>query len=202
MPDSHDVVSPGSAGAAPHRETVSDDDLMVGVMTGCATAFGVLYGRYSARAHRLARSVCRDHGHADEAVQEAFASIWRTRASYEPQAGKVASWVLTIVRYRAIDVARRNRGHVTHRAREDSLHALQAPGAVAAHVEQRVMARDMRGLVDLLPDPQREAISLAFYRELTHTEIAVRLGIPLGTVKGRVRLGLTRLRGDAHHVVA
>jgi len=181
---------------------MSDDDVMVDVMTGSATAFGVLYCRYCERAHRVARAVCRDEGYADEAVQEAFASIWRTRTSYERRAGKVAPWVLTIVRYRAIDVARRNGAHATHRARADVLQVLPARDGVAEQVEERAVAREMMGLVGRLPDAQREAISLAFYGELTHTEIADYLGVPIGTVKGRIRLGLQRLRGDAHRVAA
>lgn len=181
---------------------MSDDDLMVDVKSGCATAFGVLYRRYSGQAHRVARSVCRDDGHADEAVQEAFASIWKTRMSYQHEAGAVAPWVLTIVRYRAIDIARRNGPHARRRAGEEGLHVLHAPDVVAEQVHERGLAREMRGLVALLPEPQREAIALAFYRGLTHTEIAVHLGVSVGTVKGRVRLGLQRLRGDAHRVAA
>lgn len=175
---------------------------MADVKSGCATAFGVLYGRYRERAHRVARSVCREDGHADEAVQEAFASIWRTRTAYERQVGKVAPWVLTIVRYRAIDIARRDGPHATRRARADGLYVLQAPDGVVDQVEGRATARDLRDLVDRLPDAQREAIALAFYRGLTHTEIAAHLSVPIGTVKSRIRLGLQRLRGDAHHIVA
>lgn len=69
-------------------------------------------------------------------------------------------------------------------------------------MEKRVLASDMRGLVELLHNAQREAISLAFYGELTHAEVAAHLGVPVGTVKGRIRLGLQRLRGDAHRVAA
>jgi len=170
---------------------------MVGVRSGSTAAFGVLYSRYTDRAHRVARSVCRDDGRADEAVQEAFASIWKTRTSYQRQVGKVAPWVLTIVRYRAIDVARRNGPHEMHRAAADGLHLLQASECVAEQVEECTRARELRRSIDLLPDPQREAISLAFYRGLSHSEIAAQLGVPVGTVKGRVRLGLQRLRGDA-----
>lgn len=170
---------------------------MFEVQGGCATAFGLLYRRYSDRAHGVARSVCRDNGRADEAVQEAFASIWKTRTSYQSQAGSVAGWVLTIVRYRAIDVARRNGPHELHRAGEYRLRVLHAPDTVPEQVERRALAQDVRGFVDLLPDAQREVISLAFYRGLTHTEIADFLAIPVGTVKSRIRLGLQRLRRDA-----
>jgi RNA polymerase sigma-70 factor (ECF subfamily) len=175
---------------------------MAEVQAGCATAFGVLYRRYGGRAHGVARSVCRDHGRADEAVQEAFASIWKTRTSYERQAGKVAPWLLTIVRHRAIDVARRNGPYEMHRAGADYLSVLHAPGGVAEEVERRAVAHESRGFVDLLPHTQREAISLAFYRGLTHSEIAARLGVPVGTVKGRICLGLQRLGGDAAYVAA
>jgi len=181
---------------------MSDDAVMVDVQAGCTTAFGVLYGRFSDRAQRVARSVCRDDGRAEEAVQEAFASIWKTRASYERRVGTVAPWVLTIVRYRAIDVARRNRPHECHRARAEGMYLLRAHEVVAEQVEQRAQADDLRRLVGLLPEVQREAIALSFYHGLSHAEIAAQLGIPPGTVKGRIRLGLQRLRADAQRLAA
>jgi RNA polymerase sigma-70 factor (ECF subfamily) len=165
-------------------------------------AFGVLYARYYERAYRVARSVCRDDGRAEEAVQEAFISIWRTRRTYEMQEGKVAAWVLTVARYRAIDVTRRNGLHAVHRASDDTLHAVRAPHCVVEQVVARAEASELRRLLARLPDVQREVIMLAFYGQLTHSEIAARLNLPAGTVKGRMRLGLQRLRGDIEHIVS
>jgi RNA polymerase sigma-70 factor (ECF subfamily) len=179
---------------------VSDDDVMVCVKAGSVGALGVLYGRYRDRAYRVAWSVCRDAGRAEEAVQEAFISIWKARMTYDPQVGKVAAWVLTVVRYRAIDIARRNARHAEHRVSEDILRAARGPNNVAEQVEDRAQARGVLSLLAGLPDAQREVITLAFYGELTHSEIASYLGLPAGTVKGRMRLGLQRLRGELESV--
>ena len=84
---------------------------MANVKAGSVDALGVLYDRYCDRAYRIARSVCRDDGHAQEAVRETFIAIWTTRGTYQQQRGKVAAWVLTIARHRAIDIARRNQPH-------------------------------------------------------------------------------------------
>jgi RNA polymerase sigma-70 factor (ECF subfamily) len=185
------VCEPAAALAA-----VSDDDVMACVQAGSVVAFGVLYDRYCDQAYRIAWSVCRDDGRAEEAVQEAFGSIWKTRATYEPQIGKVAPWVLTVARYRAIDIARSNGRHVANRASDDVLHTIRAPDSIADEVVAGAQARDLLRLLAELPDAQQEVITLAFYGQLTHSEIAAHLGLPAGTVKGRMRLGLQRLRGD------
>ncbi len=182
---------------ARHREAASDDDIMRDVKAGSASAFEVLYDRYGAHAFRVARSVCRDDGRAQEAVQEAFCSIWRTRTAYRREDGGCAPWLLTIVRCRAIDVARRHGRHSALRAAEQHVLGVPAPLCVAERVEEYARRDELRALVAALPEAQQVAVTLAFYGELTHVEIAEQLGVPLGTVKGRVRLGLQRLRGDA-----
>lgn len=175
---------------------------MADVKAGSVAAFDVLYGRYRARAHGVARSVCRDDGRAQEAVQEAFSSIWSTRTAYDARIGKVAPWVLTVVRYRAIDVARRHGPHAALRAAEDGIHVPQASEDVTELVEQRLHAQELRSALARLPEPQREVLALAFYGELSHAEIAAHLDLPTGTVKGRARLGLQRLRGELGRAAA
>lgn len=141
--------------------------------------------------------VCRDHGRAEDAVQEAFISLWHSRASYRPDRGPVAAWLLTLVRHRAIDLARRNDKHAARRASEDRLDAHPAtddPDDVAATVARRADAGHLQALLSQLPAPQREVIQLAIYSQLTHSEIAEHLDVPAGTVKGRMRLGLEKLR--------
>ncbi|MDP8910346.1 MAG: sigma-70 family RNA polymerase sigma factor [Chloroflexota bacterium] len=173
---------------------ISDDEVMAAVKTGSANAFAVLYDRYYTPAYRIAWSVCRDNGRAEEAVQEAFAAVWTTRGSYESQVGRVAPWVLTIARYRAIDIARRNGHDCAHQTTDDRLDGLRersdVPSLAAAHAQ----THHILSLLAQLPDTQREVITLAFYGQQTHTEIAAYLELPEGTVKGRVRLGLERLR--------
>jgi len=174
---------------------ISDDAVMAAVKRGSSDAFGVLYDRYQAPAYRIARSVCRDSGRAEEAVQETFTAIWKNRGKFESQVGKVAPWVLTVARHRAIDVARRNGRDWALQAHDDVLDrqglAVDVPSQAAAHAQ----ARHVLDLVAQLPHAQREVITLAFYGQLSHTEIAAYLDIPTGTVKGRMRLGLQRLRG-------
>ena len=178
------------------RRAVSDAELMEEIIAGSADAFEELYDRYSARAFRIARSVCRDYGAAEDAVQEAFVSIFKNRASYQSHRGTVAAWVLMVALSRAIDVSRVRAKHATRRARDDALTVLPEPGDVMEQAGARIDATPVRIALAALPEEQREAITLAYYGELTHTEIAEHLGIPFGTVKGRIRLGLNKLRLD------
>jgi RNA polymerase sigma-70 factor (ECF subfamily) len=178
-----------------------DHELMAAIKTGSVDALGTLYARYCTPAYRIARSICRDDGRAEEAVQETFISIWKTRASYEQQRGAVAAWVLTIARHRAIDIARRDQRHTAHRAGDEHLDTVPAAGNVAEFVGRQVQTRNLHEQLMRLPDAQREVITLAFYGQLTHTEIAEHLQLPAGTVKGRMRLGLRRLRRDVPPVV-
>jgi RNA polymerase sigma-70 factor (ECF subfamily) len=175
---------------------ISDEQVMAGVKAGSANAFGVLYDRYHERAYRIARVVCRDNGRAEEAVQETFTSIWKTRTTYQSEAGNVAPWVLTVARYRAIDIARRNGRDAAHQTTDDILYAVSAPSDVPEQAASNAQTRHVLSLLAQLPEAQREVITLAFYGELSHTEIATHLGLPTGTVKGRMRLGLQRLRAD------
>jgi len=191
-----------SASTDAARGAGDDNEVMADVKVGSVDALGVLYDRYCDRAYRIARSVCGDDGRAQEAVQETFISIWATRDSYEQQRGRVAAWVLSIARHHAIDIARRNAPHAAHRASDERLHTLPAPANVAELVAGRADAHDLQRLLAQLPAAQREVITLAFYGQLTHTEIAEHLHLPAGTVKGRMRLGLQRLRGDIDRVAS
>lgn len=173
--------------------TVTDSQLMGEVSSASVEAFAELYDRYCDRAYRVAFSVCRDDGRAQDAVQEAFLSVWKTRSSYRPDQGTVAAWLLTVVRYRAIDLVRRNANHATYRANEDELDSLRSPDDVCEKVIQREAADRLQASLALLPDVQQEVITLAFYGQLSHAEIASRIHLPAGTVKGRMRLGLQKL---------
>jgi RNA polymerase sigma-70 factor, ECF subfamily len=186
-----------SARAARVPSSVHDDaELMKQVQSGSTDAFEQLYDRYRLRSYRVARSVCGDEGRTEDAVQEAFISIWRNRHSYTPQRGTVAAWLLHVVQYRAIDLARSNARHASRRAGENVIYLLPAPGDLADRIIDHHGAADLQAKLRQLPEAQREVIVLAYYGELTHTEIANHLALPAGTVKGRMRLGLQNLRAE------
>jgi RNA polymerase sigma-70 factor (ECF subfamily) len=172
---------------------IGDAVIMAGVQAGSIAAFATLHDRYRDRVHRVARSVCRDEGRAQEAMQETFISVWRSRGTYVHR-GDLAPWILMIARHRAIDVARRNRPHAAHRSDESKLRTVSAPGDVVDDVINDAAKRVMLSVLRGLPEPQRTAITLSFYGQLTHIEIAAHLAIPVGTVKGRIRLGMKHMR--------
>lgn len=179
-----------------HAEAVTDQLLMSDVDAGSLDAFGRLYDRYCHRAYRLAFSVCRDDGRAQDAVQEAFLAVWKSPAGYRPHRGTVAAWLLTVVRYRAIDIARRSARHDADREGGEMIELCGAPEDVIDRTISRDDARTLRASLAELPERQQEVIALAFYGQLTHAEIAAQLSLPTGTVKGRMRLGLQKLRSS------
>ena len=187
-------MNPVRALAQPNRVALSDAELMEAVAAGSADALGELYDRYSVRAFRVAWSVCHDQCAAEDAVQEAFVSIFKSRMNYRSQRGTVAAWVLLVVLSRAIDVSRVQARHATRRASDDVLAVLPASGDVVDQAGALIDAVRVRTALAALPEAQREAITLAYYGGLSHSEIAKRLDVPAGTVKGRMRLGMNKLR--------
>lgn len=161
---------------------------------GDTEALGTLYARHQFAAHRVARAVCHDTDRSQEVVQEAFISIWRARATFQPHRGDVAGWTLRIVHNRAIAVARRNAAVESRRENLAALPDRAAESDVAAEIERRELSVSLKFAVSRLPVAQRDVITMAFFGGLTHPEIAAALRLPPGTVKGRARLGLARLR--------
>ena len=187
-----------SAPSGGREDALARDDrqLIERIATGDDEAFAELYDRFGARAHRVALAVSRDDGRAEDAVQEAFISVWRSPGLYRSARGTVASWVLTVVRNRAIDLSRRTGTHRDPRADADLLATSSTAEDVAAEAIANADAPRLRALLAQLPDAQQEVIVLAFYGQLTHTAIARHLDLPAGTVKGRLRLGLRKLRAE------
>jgi RNA polymerase sigma-70 factor (ECF subfamily) len=177
----------------------SDNELMKRIQAGSHDAFAQLYDRYSERAYRVARAVTVDAVLAEDAVQEGFVAIWKARATYRPERETAAPWLMTVIRHRAIDVNRRHTTAQSHCAGDGSLENRRSRDDPATEAADRVDARDLQALLRGLPDAQREVIVLAFYGELTQTEIAAELDLPVGTVKGRMRLGLGKLRDTVEH---
>jgi RNA polymerase sigma-70 factor (ECF subfamily) len=157
-------------------------------------AFGELYDRYAPQALTVARSVCRDPGLAEEAVQDAFESIWTSRSTYREDRGPVAAWAMSVVRYRAMALAGRRRRRLAAEFAQASPEQASAPEAVADQAGAGADSMELIAALQRIPAAQREVIALAFYGQLSHAEISAHLNLPAGTVKGRMRLGLGKLR--------
>ena len=164
------------------------------VRRGEAAAFELIYERHAQAAFSLAYRMAGSRGVAEDVSQEAFLSIWRSGARYDRARGSVRTWVLGIVHHRAIDHLRRAMVHNRRRASDEGIQErFEAPERTDAEVARRDEARAVRGAMDALPSEQSQVIELAYFGGFTHTEIADMLQTPVGTVKGRMRLGLKKL---------
>ena len=162
--------------------------------SGDRDAVAELYDRHAARVMGLARHILRNSSDAEDVVQEVFSQAWRTAPHYESSRGTVTGWLLMMARTRAIDRLR------SRRARRDTagdvmLEGMAAPAApVAETLIAGEQAQQLRGMLTTLPAEQRTALQLAYFEGLSQSEIAARLGAPLGTVKTRIRTALATLR--------
>jgi RNA polymerase sigma factor (sigma-70 family) len=171
---------------------LSDEALVALAARSEQSALAELYDRFGRPAYGLALRILRDESLAEDAVQEAFLALWRTAARFVPERGKASTWILTLVHRRAVDIVRRE-----ERRRADALE--QAPEqesreAVDEEAWLRLQRERVQDALRKLPDQQREAIELAYYGGFTQSELAERLGQPLGTIKSRMFGGLARLR--------
>ena len=174
---------------------LADEELMVRLSRGEAEAFDLIYERHADAAFSLAYRICGSRPAAEEVAQDAFLALWRNGQRYEPSRGSVRNWILGIVHNRAIDSLRRAVRHDSRRAGDEGLaERLVARERTDEEAGRREEAGTMRTLLDDLPPEQRRVIELAYFAGFTHTEIADMLTIPVGTVKGRMRLGLEKLR--------
>jgi RNA polymerase sigma-70 factor (ECF subfamily) len=185
----------GSSQIVRDLRTLADEDLMELVRDGHARAFEVVFDRHAGAAFSLAYRMCGQRARAEDVVQEAFLSMWRSGARYDRVRGSVRSWILSTVNNRAIDVIRRDLGKAGRDVAGEQL-AERVPSG--EHIEQEVERRDdahrVRAALRELPSDQRRVIELAYFGGFTHTQIAEILELPPGTVKGRMRLGLSKLR--------
>jgi len=181
-----------------HRASERDEELMERVAGGDARAFEAIYDRYSRRAYSLARRITGQVAGAEEATQEAFLALWRGASRFDPERASLATWLLALVRYRSIDLLRRGMPRAQDRVlTEGAAESIEAPERTEDQVIALQEYDQALRLVAELPPEQREVIDLAYFAGYSQTEIAARVGIPLGTVKGRVRLGLLKLREAA-----
>jgi RNA polymerase sigma-70 factor (ECF subfamily) len=174
---------------------LADEDLMQLVRRGRAPAFEVVYERHAAAAFSLAYRIVGTRNGAEDVSQEAFLSIWRSGARYDRGRGSVRTWVLGIVHHRAIDHLRRATVHDKRRASDEGMEErFEARERTDVEVARRDEARTVRDAMGELPAEQSQVIELAYFGGFTHTEIAEMLETPVGTIKGRMRLGLKKLK--------
>ena len=170
----------------------TDEALLSLVATSDDQALAELYDRFGGVAYGLALRILRDESLAQDAVQEAFLAVWRTADHFLAERAKASTWILTLVHRRAVDLVRRQ-----ERRRGEPLESLPEPVA-SEQVEEQATIRFQRQVVQealrRLPPEQREALELGYYAGLTQSELAERLGQPLGTIKSRMFAGLTRLK--------
>lgn len=173
---------------------ISDEALMAGLAAGDAGALSTLYDRFGRLAYGLAYHMLADGAAAEDVVQEAFVSVWRNATSFDPKRGTARAWLLTTVRNRCVDVLRGPRRHSKLDAPTEAALAMESPDDVWESVLRNLQAQDVRQALDRLPEEQRTTIQLAFFGGLTHAQIAAHMRVPLGTVKGRMRLAVEKLR--------
>lgn len=174
---------------------LADEELIQLAEQGRADAFELIYERHASAAFSLAYRICGTRSRAEDATQEAFLSIWRGGGRYARERGSVRTWVLGIVHHRAIDALRRNLVHDRRRASDEGMEErLEARELTEVEAARREEARAVRAAMDELPAEQCQVIELAYFGGFTHSEIAEALEMPIGTVKGRMRLGLEKLR--------
>ena len=181
----------------PDPNGLSDERLLGLIAAQSRGALTELYARHSGAVYSLALRILRDPGAAEEVAQDAFLSVWRRAGTYRGDRGSAISWLLSITHHRAIDEIRRRTRRARHASYRD-IETADVPAGDATDPVRLAAARRDRDLIDealsgLRPE-RRAVVELAYFGGLTHTEIAGRLGVPLGTVKTRMRLAMRDLR--------
>ena len=173
---------------------LADEDLISLAGDGDAQAFAVLYDRHSRAAYSLAYRMMNGRQAAEDLAQDAFLKVWRAAKSYRADRGGVRTWILSIVHNRGIDQLR---SHASRRRTQDKVEASAArsqPSEAFAETWRNSQREQVREALNTLPPEQLKILALAYFSGYTHMEIAENLDVPLGTVKGRMRLGLKKLR--------
>ena len=173
-----------------------DEELLELVVRRQDAALSEIYDRYGRLIYTIALRITGDRETAEEVVQDVFQNVWQAAGGFQAGIGTFSSWLFGIARHRAIDATRSKRERA--RSREQNLNEdlpIAAETDIERTVQQSLLRDEVSKALKELPNNQRQAIELAYYGELTRVEIAEKLGEPLGTVKTRLRLGLTKLRG-------
>ena len=180
----------------PAQPTDPDEDLLVRVGGRDKKAFELFYDRFERRAFSLAYRIVGERSLAEDIVQEGFLSIWKNAGRYDPARGSAGAWALGIVRNRSIDVLRSRASRTPDLDHDDDSTLEKRASALKTEEQalQREQDREVRSRLSTLPENQSKVIGLAFYGGFSQTEISDMLELPLGTVKGRMRLGMEKLR--------
>ena len=182
-------------GFRPPLAAQADEDLIGLLCEGDVGAFEELYARLQAPAYALANRLVRDPALAEEVVQDAFTAVWRRCGQYRVDRGSPRSWVLRIVHNHAIDGLRSQLRHDSRRVEEPDVESRRAaPELTDVEASRHEDSRTLRKILGLLPDEQRQVLELSYFADLSQHQIATALHVPLGTIKGRARLGLARMR--------
>jgi RNA polymerase sigma-70 factor (ECF subfamily) len=179
-------------------ERLADEELMPLIGAKDPEAFEVFYDRHGGVAYSLAYRIVGEKAAAEDVTQEAFISIWKSGARFDRARGSVRSWMLSIVRNRAIDALRSRAGKAPKLTFDDDAVLEQRPSGELTEDEamRRETATEIKGALGELPGEQSKVIELAYFGGFSQSEISRMLGVPLGTVKGRMRLGLEKIRGE------
>lgn len=174
---------------------LADEELMALVAGSDADAYEVVLERHADAAFSLAYRICGKRALAEDIVQDALLAVWRSGSRYDRTRGSVRTWTLGIVHNRAVDALRRSGVHERRRASDEGIEeTVEADQRTDAQAIDNSTSLEIRGAIDELPNEQRRVIELAYFGGFTHAEIASMLDAPIGTVKGRMRLGLHKLR--------
>jgi RNA polymerase sigma-70 factor (ECF subfamily) len=166
-----------------------DAALISAIRSGDQSAMAALYDRYSSIVYSVALRVLADTGAAEDVLQDVFMQLWRNPGLFDPSRGSLGAWMAVIARNRAIDALRKRR---PENDVEDVVISVETD--LAAEADRARAAEKVRSVLGSMPGPQRAALEMAYFEGLTHTEIAAKTGEPLGTIKTRIRAGLTTLR--------
>jgi RNA polymerase sigma-70 factor (ECF subfamily) len=175
---------------------MTDEDLLAAAARGDQEAIGHLFDRHQGSMYGLALRITNDPGLAQDVVQEAMVGVWRNAPRFDGSRASARTWMLSITHHRAIDVVRRRRPTIAMPDPDSPPPAALVLPDIWQDVVGRLDAAAVRAALDRLSAVQREALTLAYFAGCTQQEIAERTGVPLGTAKGRVRLGLLALRAE------
>ena len=184
------VVRPTTQG----QNEPTDQEIMTKLAHGDETAFQTLYERHGQVAYALALRLMRDPSQAEDIVQDSFLAVWRQGARFDGAKSSVRTWILSIVHHRSVDVLRCARRQRETAPNEETIHSIPDQCNIEQEVLLKLDSRRLRLALQRLPHEQRQALELAYFGGYQYPEIAALLGVPLGTVKSRLRIAIEKLR--------